>query len=679
MTIKGSSTRNGLLRAVAFACALALALCSPLVLQGAAVRAAAGSTLWLDPASVTIGVGQTFQTSILLNTGGVAIDAIQADLTFPPATLEVTALDYTSGSILAVTLEHGYDNAAGTVTIIGGIFPPGFTGTAGKVATVTFRAKASGIATVAFAGTSAVLRNGVNTLAGTTPGQFTIASIATPGVVVSPTLLACTEGSHAGYTLTLAARPSADVVVNIVPDAQLTAAPPSAVFTPDRWNLPQLVTVTAIEDSLVQGARTVLVRHVVTSADPAWQGLPAPSVTVTIADNDVAPTGHGITATAGAGGTIAPSGLVAVPDRGAQRFTIIPDEGNEVASLTVDGQSTFLFDRSGMTYQFTDVTADHTIACTFRPTADTTPPVLTSAAQSGVVLTVRPWLLAFHVTDDRGPCTVTVSEGTTVHATRLLEGAGEFSLDLADGRHALVLSAADAASNRTQKELEIIVDTTGPAVSWAPAIPSSVTSASLTLRGTVRDALSGVRSLAVGGRVLVPSADGSFSLALTLAEGANVLKVEAVDTLGNTSSTSLNIQYVRTMTIVLVIDQNSMLVDGRTVAVDASGQVAPVIQNSRTLLPVRVLIETLGGTIAWDPVARKVTVGLAGHEVVLWIGKSTALVDGLAVPVDAADKRVVPIITVGRTLLPLRFLSESLGLGVQWDPIARSITLTYAP
>ncbi len=114
-------------------------------------------------------------------------------------------------------------------------------------------------------------------------------------------------------------------------------------------------------------------------------------------------------------------------------------------------------------------------------------------------------------------------------------------------------------------------------------------------------------------------------------------------------------------------------------AIDASGKVAPIIQNSRTLLPIRALIETLGGTVGWDPVARKATIALTGTTLQLWIGKPTATVNGRSVQIDAADKRVVPVITAGRTLLPLRFVAESLGLDIAWDGVLHSITLNYAP
>jgi hypothetical protein len=300
--------------AVALVCAFVLTLGTPLVRQGGTVNAAGGASLRLDMTLGTYGVGRSFCVSVLVDTGGEAINAVEADLTFPSALLEVTGVDATVGSFLPIVVEKSFNNTSGHIHIAGGVPTPGFTGGTGKVATIAFRAKAAGSAAVAFEGTSKLMRNddNVNILAGTSPARFTIS------------------------------------------------------------------------------------------------------------------------------GT------------GAQ-----------------------------------------------------------------------------------------------------------------------------------------------------------------------------------------------------------------------------------TMTIVLVIGQTMMTVDGKKVALDPSGRVTPVIQNSRTLLPVRVLIETLGGTVGWDAVTRKATVTLGDNTVQLWIGKGTATVNGKAVAIDTADKKVVPVILESRTLLPLRFLSESLGLVVVWNAAARSVTLTY--
>src|SRR5205823_4934912 len=68
-----------------------------------------------------------------------------------------------------------------------------------------------------------------------------------------------------------------------------------------------------------------------------------------------------ITASAGAGGSISPSGGVSVPVGGSQTFTISPDACHQVADVLVDGSSV----GAVASYTFTNVTANHTIAASF--------------------------------------------------------------------------------------------------------------------------------------------------------------------------------------------------------------------------------------------------------------------------------------------------------------------------
>ena len=70
---------------------------------------------------------------------------------------------------------------------------------------------------------------------------------------------------------------------------------------------------------------------------------------------------HTITATAGANGTISPSGSVTVNHGGSQTFTITPNTGYHVADVLVDGISV----GAVTSYTFTNVTANHTIAASF--------------------------------------------------------------------------------------------------------------------------------------------------------------------------------------------------------------------------------------------------------------------------------------------------------------------------
>ncbi|MGB9794670.1 MULTISPECIES: stalk domain-containing protein [Caldisericum] len=105
----------------------------------------------------------------------------------------------------------------------------------------------------------------------------------------------------------------------------------------------------------------------------------------------------------------------------------------------------------------------------------------------------------------------------------------------------------------------------------------------------------------------------------------------------------------------------------------------PIIKNNRTLLPIRAVVESLGGTVGWDGAEHKVTVALGSKTLELWIGKPIAKVNGRDTLIDATNPNVVPEIVNSRTMLPLRFVAESLGADVQWDGTTKTITITYIP
>ena len=118
-----------------------------------------------------------------------------------------------------------------------------------------------------------------------------------------------------------------------------------------------------------------------------------------------------------------------------------------------------------------------------------------------------------------------------------------------------------------------------------------------------------------------------------------------------------------------------MDVDGMAVDLDA----APVIQNGRTMLPLRPLIEVLGGTTSWNARTKTAVAALGSRSVSVTIGNPVGLVGGKKVPVDLANAKVVPLIVNGRTFLPLRFIAQNLGLDLAWEPVSQTVSLTYWP
>lgn len=125
--------------------------------------------------------------------------------------------------------------------------------------------------------------------------------------------------------------------------------------------------------------------------------------------------------------------------------------------------------------------------------------------------------------------------------------------------------------------------------------------------------------------------------------------------------------------IILQIGNMNFTVNGETKSLDSP----PIIKNGRTLLPIRAIIESLDGSVGWDSNEKKVTITLGSNKIELWIGKNTAMVNGASKPIDSDNTNVVPEIINGRTMLPVRFVTEKLGADVDWDGTTKTITITY--
>ena len=384
---------------------------------------------------------------------------------------------------------------------------------------------------------------------------------------------------------------------------------------------------------------------------------------------------HTITASAGPGGTIQPKGDVRVLDGASTSFRVTADFGFMIAVVTVDDVPVQLTDTSVMTINLTNVTANHTIHATFASAALAAPVIeLPDGLPRGAV--GSHFSLHLLVTDDRSVADVGVYENGVHIAGSATGGDIRLPLTLADGVHSLVIVATDNAGHRTEQTIILSVDTMPPDLQ-VNALPSSVTSSTLMVSGSARDAVSGLAHFTINGEPVTPYLDGSFNEKLTLAKGLNTVVVEATDKVGNTTSQTFAVTYgtpssstPSSLYVLLKVGSKEMQVNGMPVALDA----APFIKDGRTLLPIRALIETLGGTVQWNAQTKTATVALGSRTMVLTVGSTKALVNGSPVTLDVA-----PMIVKGRTFLPLRAVAENLGLDLAWDAASQTISFTYWP
>lgn len=115
-------------------------------------------------------------------------------------------------------------------------------------------------------------------------------------------------------------------------------------------------------------------------------------------------------------------------------------------------------------------------------------------------------------------------------------------------------------------------------------------------------------------------------------------------------------------TIILEVNNQYMVVDGATVLIDGNRGTVPVIIDNRMLLPIRAIIENLGGKVLWDESTMTMTAELNGTVVNMTINSNVAYVNGQVKYLD------VPTQTInGRTMVPVRFIMENLGGSVIWN------------
>ena len=134
-----------------------------------------------------------------------------------------------------------------------------------------------------------------------------------------------------------------------------------------------------------------------------------------------------------------------------------------------------------------------------------------------------------------------------------------------------------------------------------------------------------------------------------------------------TTNSTLYAKWKENNEIILTIGSRKISVFGREIKND----VAPKIVNDRTMLPIRIVAESLGGTVTWNGELQRVTIQKGADVILITIGADTAYVNGTAVKLDAAA-----FVENGRTYLPLRFVSETLGAQVAWNEAEKTVTIT---
>lgn len=90
--------------------------------------------------------------------------------------------------------------------------------------------------------------------------------------------------------------------------------------------------------------------------------------------------------------------------------------------------------------------------------------------------------------------------------------------------------------------------------------------------------------------------------------------------------------------------------------------IPPVIEDGRTLIPIRFLFEQMGAIVSWDEATESAIIEQDGNTIVFSIDNPIAKINGIEKTMDVPARLIYD-----KTMVPLRFIAENLGYTVDWD------------
>ena len=300
-----------------------------------------------------------------------------------------------------------------------------------------------------------------------------------------------------------------------------------------------------------------------------------------------------------------------VADNGAYEVTLTAETGYKISSVTVNGKEKKL-ENGKLTLD--SISADTTITVTEEEKAAST---LILSSNSGI----------FRI--NRGPATFTYE----------YNGDGAVTVESSDK------SVAEASVDAEKKEVTVTLKSVGTArITVSAAEGDNFLAKDATYDLTVQKKKS----------------SSSSSATTTDKDKDNNKTTDNDKTTDNNQTKDDNSAAEKSKVIKLQIGSRIVNVDNEAVIYDT----APVIRNDRTLVPIRIVTETLGGKVDWNGATKEVTLHIDGKEIKMTVGKTLE------------KYGVAPVIIDGRTFVPVRFVADELGATVAWDDATKTVTIT---
>jgi hypothetical protein len=375
-----------------------------------------------------------------------------------------------------------------------------------------------------------------------------------------PSTTTVSEGATAGELLTVKVWKASSSKEYSVSEISLAATSSLVQFSYNPATLPLAFTAGALSGLNITATAAVVITApgaptAVTAA--AGNAQATVSFTAPVSNGGAAITGYTVTSTPGgitATGTASPITVTGLTNGTAYTFTVTAtNSAGTGAASGASGSVTPVAVAPGAPTAVTAVAGDTKATVSF-----TAPASNGGATITGYTVTSSPGSIT--ATGTASPITVTgLTNGTPYTFTVIATN-----------------STGPGAASSASGSVTPVLDVTGPTLILSTIASGGITNNStLNVAGTVTDSATGVKSLTVNTQAVTPAADGSFSVAITLVDGSNIITTVATD------------------------NANNKTTDTRTITLDTTAPTLTVTapaDNSKTALAASTVTGTISET-----------------------------------------------------------------------------------
>jgi hypothetical protein len=241
---------------------------------------------------------------------------------------------------------------------------------------------------------------------------------------------------------------------------------------------------------------------------------------------------------------------------------------------------------------------------------------------------------------------------------------------LKEGNNTFVIKVWDVQQNSASKSIQVELDTKPPSLTIDP-VPLQVKEESIDVSGTTDlDA-----ELIFNGMEVLVQKDGSFRVHYEIINKINQLIFTAKDDLNNEITKYAVFFYKPPYDniIILSVGETVGIFNDKEFYLDAP----PQNVNGRVFVPIRAIADIYGADIEWDSSTKEVYISLVGVHVYLKIGDTEATIRHDKTGARNVSLEAPPYIANGRTMVPLRLISESFGAKIEYIAETKEIMIQF--